>query len=291
MKCALCHGEIAGEAITYKGKPYCCEACAFDASLRLGSICGSQATVQTGLRYERDRQVAGIPAEPGPCRVIAIDGPVAVGKSSVGLLLARKLGFQFVDTGAMYRALTWKALQLGISPEDEARLTDLANKTQIFLQPSGDNRNGYRVLVDGADATDEIRTPSVEGSVSLVSRIPGVRRQLVARQRELVEKGKVVMVGRDIATVVLPRADLKVFLSASAEDRAQRRYRELKDAGKAVDFATVLKELRSRDALDSTRVDSPLKPDAASKIIDTDRLSLPEVVDAVYALAKERQCS
>ena len=291
MKCAHCREDIVGEAIAYKGKSYCCQACAFEASVRLGSICGSQFTVEAGLRYERSHSAPGAGTSGSKiCPVIAIDGPVAVGKSSVGRLLAQRLGYQFVDTGAMYRALTWKALQTGINPEDEAKLTELAAKTDIKLMSSEQKRNGYRVLVDEADATKEVRSPDVEAAVSVVSRIPAVRRQMVEKQRELARKGGVVMVGRDIATVVLPRADLKVFLTASPEERAQRRFRELKDDGKTADFDFVLRELKSRDNLDSTRRDSPLKPDADSKAVDTDKLSLDEVVDRVYKLAQESKC-
>jgi len=291
LKCAHCREDITGEAIAYKGKSYCCQACAFEASVRLGSMCGSRSTVEAGLRYERSHSAPDTGTSGSKiCLVIAIDGPVAVGKSSVGRLLAQRLGYQFVDTGAMYRALTWKALQAGINPEDEAKLTALAARTDIKLMPSERKRNGYRVLVDEADATEEVRSPDVEAAVSVVSRIPAVRRQMVEKQRQLARKGGVVMVGRDIATVVLPRADLKVFLTASPEERAQRRFRELKDAGKTADFEFVLRELKSRDNLDSTRRDSPLKPDADSKAIDTDKISLDEVVDRVYKLAQEGKC-
>ncbi|GEM_PF-121090 len=289
MKCTLCREEITEEPVTYKGKNYCCQACAFDASVRLGSMCGSQSTVEAGLRFERSRSQ---PAQgPAPCRVIAIDGPVAVGKSTVGKLVARKLGYQFMDTGAMYRALTFKVLQSGIDPSDGTAVADMAARTEIKLRPSEETPSGYIVLVDGVDATDEIRTPRVEASVSLVSRIPAVRRFLVERQRELARDGQVVVVGRDIATVVLPEAELKVFLTASPEERAIRRFQELRQLGKPVEFDSVLAELRKRDTLDSTRADSPLKPAADSRIVDTDKLTLQEAVERVLALAMERECS
>lgn len=291
VKCALCRDEISGEPVIYKGKSYCCEACAFDASLRLGSMCGSQSTVEAGRQFERSRAASGHgnKASPG-CRAIAIDGPVAVGKSSVGRLLARRLGYLFVDTGAMYRALTLKALQLGIDPQDELRLIELAGRTEIRLEPSPDSRTGYRVLLDGVDATEEIRSPRVESAVSFVSRIPGVRRSLVEMQRGIAAEGRVVMAGRDIATVVLPQAGIKIFLNASAEERARRRYQELKDSGKPADLESVLAELCTRDSLDSTRKDSPLRPDTASVVVDTDRMGLDQVVDAIYAIARERGC-
>lgn len=290
MKCALCRDDIVGDAVNYKGKSYCCEACAFDASLRIGSMCGSQSTVATGMRFESIRPATSGASSPA-CRTIAIDGPVAVGKTSVGRLLAQRLGYLFVDTGAMYRALTWKALQNGINPNDETALASLAFQTSIQLLPADTNKCGYRVLVDGKDVTDEVRTAAVESSVSLVSSVPAVRRTLVAKQRQLARESRVIMVGRDIATVVLPDADLKVFLTASPQERAQRRYRELKDAGKQPDFESVLRELKARDNIDSTRSDSPLKPDAKSQMVETDGLSLEEVVDRIRGLVLERKCS
>lgn len=290
MKCALCRDDITGEAVTYKGKSYCCEACAFDASLRIGSMCGSQSTVATGMRFASSRpETPDAPAP--PCRTIAIDGPVAVGKTSVGRLLAQKLGYLFVDTGAMYRALTWKALQSGADPNDEKLLAALALRTSIRLSPSATSKCGYQVFVDETDVTAETRTPSVESSVSLVSRVPAVRRVLVEKQRQLARENPVVMVGRDIATVVLPDADLKVYLTASSQERAQRRYLELKAAGDQRDLESVLAELKARDNIDSNRADSPLRPDAKSRIVETDGLSLEQVVDRIRLLAIERKCS
>jgi cytidylate kinase len=292
MKCTQCREDVCGEAIMYKGKPYCCDACAFEASLRLGSICGSQTTVEAGLRYGRGQNTASGAPDPQPktCGVIAIDGPVAGGKTSVGRLVARKLGYLFVDTGAMYRALTWKALQTGTSPEDSDSLNGLAQKTRIELLPSEQAPSGYRALVDGVDATEAIRKADVESAVSLVSRVPAVRRQMVEKQRELAKKGALVMVGRDIATCVLPEADLKVFLTATAQERARRRGQELLDANVVCDLERVLRDLTMRDTIDSYRIDSPLKPAADSKIIETDGMSLQQVVDRVIGLAREAGC-
>ncbi|MDO8472982.1 MAG: (d)CMP kinase [Dehalococcoidia bacterium] len=241
------------------------------------------------MRFERTRSESPGPT-PSTCRTIAIDGPVAVGKTTVGRLLAQRLGYLFVDTGALYRALTWKALQNGIDPQDDAGLADLASRTSIQLLSSEHSTTGYQVLVEGADVTDKVRTPAVESSVSLVSLVPAVRRILVEKQRQMALENKVVMVGRDIATVVLPDADLKVFLTASPRERAQRRYRELKASGKERDFESVLQEMTSRDSLDSTRKDSPLKIAANSQVVDTDMLSLEEVVDRVQALARGQKC-
>lgn len=290
MKCSLCRDDIAGDAVTYKGKSYCCEACAFDASLRIGSMCGSQSTVATGMRFGSNRPDTSSASSPA-CRTIAIDGPVAVGKTSVGRLLAQRLGYLFVDTGAMYRALTWKALQNGADPNNETAMADLAARTSIRLLSSATNSCGYQVFVDGTDVTNETRTAVVESSVSLVSRVPAVRRILVEKQRQLARENQVIMVGRDIATVVLPDADLKVFLTASPQERAQRRYRELKDAGKQPDFESVLRELKTRDNIDTTRADSPLKPDSNSRLVSTDGLSLEDVVDRISALALDPRCS
>ncbi|MBI2854739.1 MAG: (d)CMP kinase [Chloroflexi bacterium] len=224
-------------------------------------------------------------------QTIAIDGPVAVGKSSVGKSLAARLGYNFVDTGAMYRALTWKALQLGIDPNDERKVPELAGRMQLEIAPDSASTSGYRVLLDGRDVTSDIRAPAVEAAVSFVSRIPEVRRKLVARQREMAGRGKVVMVGRDIGTIVLPGADLKVFLTASPEQRAVRRYKELEQSGKVVDCESVLRELKARDTIDSTREDSPLKPAPDARTIDTSDLSLEQVVDRVYELARNAKCS
>jgi cytidylate kinase len=218
--------------------------------------------------------------------IIAIDGPVAVGKSTVGRLVAERLGHRFVDTGAMYRALTWKALGLGINLKDEARLTQLAANTRIDLLPPEDGEEGDgAVLVDGCDISPEIHTPEVESGVSPVAKVAGVRKILVSQQRRMAEKSKLVMVGRDIGTVVLPQADLKVYLVASAEERARRRYQELIARGQRKDYPSILHDLRLRDETDSLRATSPLRPASDAEVIDTEGLSLEEVVEAIYALA------
>lgn len=291
MKCALCREAIEGEAVRFKGKDYCCEACAFDASLRIGSMCGSQSSVETGMRFERARAVGPATGteQPRAC-TIAVDGPVAVGKSSVGRMLASRLGCSFIDTGAMYRALTWQVLHLGMHPDDSDGLTRLAGEASIDMFPDESRGNGYRVAVDGQDVTDEIRKPEVERAVSFVSRVPGVRRALVQKQQHMARGGGAVVVGRDIGTVVLPDASLKVFLTASAEERARRRYRELLAAGKEADEAAVLRELQQRDVIDSTREDSPLRPASDSVTIDTTSLTLEQVVDRIQQMAQERRC-
>ena len=216
-------------------------------------------------------------------QLIAIDGPVAVGKSSVGSLLARKLGFFFFDTGMMYRAFTWKVLKLGISPGDENRLCHLASTTKFDFVPS---QEGYlSPFIDGENVSSKLLCPEIEEQVSLVSRVGGVRQTLVSEQRKLAQRGEVVMAGRDIGTVVLPWAKLKIFLVASAEERANRRYKELLEQGKKIDYNVIFAELRRRDEIDTHRTISPLKPAADAIVIDTEELSLEQVVDKIYALA------
>ena len=208
---------------------------------------------------------------------IAIDGAVAVGKSTVGRLIARRLGYQFVDTGVLYRALTWKALELGIDLDDVEGLTKLSLETEFELTPDSS------VLVDGRDVSDQVRKPEVEARVSLVSVVAGVRKAMVAKQRAMAEE-RVVMVGRDIGTVVIPDADLKLYLVASPEERARRRYLEMAELGEAVDYATILSDLVRRDRIDSERTTSPLRPAPDAMIIDTDGIGPEEVVAEILQM-------
>lgn len=200
--------------------------------------------------------------------IVAIDGPVAVGKSTVGKLVAQKLGYDFIDTGMMYRALTWLALKLGLDIEDEAALSKLAAETRI------------------EDVTGDLHHPEVEAKVSEVSKVAGVREALVAQQRRMAEKGKVVMAGRDIGTVVLPQAELKIFLGASPEERARRRYREKAERGEA-NYEDILAELKRRDEIDSQRAISPLRPDPEARIIDTEFLSPEQVVAQIFDIIEK----
>ncbi|MBI3977811.1 MAG: (d)CMP kinase [Chloroflexi bacterium] len=216
---------------------------------------------------------------------IAIDGPVAAGKSTVGRLLAERLGYRYVDTGAYYRALTWLALRRGVDPEDEASLADLARSARIQIQrPTVPDGRAYTVLVDGQDVTWAIRSPEVEGVVSIVARQPSVRRVLVEQQRELAQAGQVVMVGRDIGTVVLPDAELKIFLSASAEERAARRYCELATRAEPASYRQILEDLRQRDQIDRERAVGPLRPADDAQVVDTDGLSVEQVIDRIQQL-------
>ncbi len=216
-------------------------------------------------------------------QLIAIDGPVAVGKSSVGSLLARRLGYVFFDTGMMYRAFTWKVLNSGISIKDEQKLCQLANTTKFDFVPL---QGCYlSPLIDDEDVSSKLLHPEVEAHVSLASKIAGVRQTLILEQRRLAQRGKIVMAGRDIGTVVLPWAELKIFLTASTEERARRRYKELLERGENSSLEIVLADLKKRDELDIHRTISPLKPAEDAIIIDTENFSLEQVVDKIYTLA------
>jgi cytidylate kinase len=182
---------------------------------------------------------------------ITIDGPAGAGKSTLGELLARRLGFLYFDTGVMYRALTWAALQRGQPPGDAPAMAELAQALEIDLQPPGvaDGRQ-YTVLVDGADVTWDLRRPEVDRQVSLAASHPAVREVMRARQRAIGMRGQVVMVGRDIGAIVLPEAKLKIYLEASLRERAARRAAELRQRGQAADVATIEAEMARRDSLD-----------------------------------------
>ena len=217
-------------------------------------------------------------------QLIAIDGPVAVGKSSVGSLLARRLGYVFFDTGMVYRAFTWKAIKSGISPGDEEKLCRLANTTKFDFAPI---KSGWYLspLIDDEDISSKLLCPEIEEQVSLTSKIAGVRQALVLEQRRLAQRGKLVMAGRDIGTVVLPWAELKIFLTASTEERARRRYKELLERGENNSLEIVLADLKRRDEIDTHRTISPLKPAEDAIIIDTENFSLEQVIDKTYTLA------
>ena len=219
--------------------------------------------------------------------VIAIDGPAASGKSTLGLRLANALGYLFFDTGIMYRAVTWLALQRGIDVRDEAAVTALAEKTQIEVTPASrpDGRAGD-VLVEGTDITWETRLPEVEANVSIVSAYRGVRSALSQQQRRIGQRGHIVMVGRDIGTVVLPEADLKIYLDASAEQRARRRYDEIIARGAQADYNEILSKVIERDRIDSTRDVAPLKAAEDAIVLDSDKLDADEVFERVLALCR-----
>ncbi len=221
--------------------------------------------------------------------IIAIDGPAASGKSTVARRLAEELGYLFFDTGVMYRAVTLAALDAEADMEDDARITSLAEKIHIDVRlPSKENGGrGYEVWVDGRDVTLAIRQPAVDANVSVVSAYAGVRDALTPKQRQVGMRGKVIMVGRDIGTVVLPEADLKIYLDASAEERARRRYDEGQARGEEASYEEILEAMRYRDRFDSTRAIAPLRPAEDAHTLDTDGLSIAEVIEKVRELVNE----
>lgn len=222
-----------------------------------------------------------------PPSIIAIDGPAASGKSTLGLKISNELGYLFFDTGVMYRAVTWIALDHDIDVDDEAKVTALAEETPIDVAPASraDGR-ACDVLVAGRDITWETRLPVVDANVSVVSAYRGVREALSRQQRRIGQRGKVVMVGRDIGTVVLPEADLKIYLDASAQVRARRRFKEMTARGANVDFEDILAKVIERDRIDSTRDVAPLKAAPGAVVIDSERLNVEEVFERVLALCK-----
>ncbi len=221
---------------------------------------------------------------------IAIDGPAASGKSTLGKKLADKLGYLFFDTGVMYRAVTWVVLANSVAITDEPAVSTLAEITEIDIRPpSQDDERAYDVLIDGQDATWEIRSREVEANVSAVSAYAGVRRALTQQQRRIGLRGKVVMVGRDIGSVVVPEASFKIYLDASAEERARRRYREIIRRGELADYEEILEKIRRRDQIDSTRDIAPLSVPKDAIVIDSDCLDADQVYEKVIQLFQQIQ--
>lgn len=221
-------------------------------------------------------------------RMIAIDGPAASGKSTLAKSLASALGYLYFDTGVMYRAVTLAALTSGTPVEDEVAVTAIANELNLdVLPPSTDDGRQCDVLMNGEDVTWEIRSPAVDENVSQVSMYPGVRQAMTVRQREIGLRGAVVMVGRDIGTVVLPEAELKIYLDASVEARANRRFEESMQRGNPVEYDVILKRMRERDRLDSTRTLAPLRPADDAVILDSTKLSIHDVFEKALELAED----
>ncbi len=222
-----------------------------------------------------------------PPSIIALDGPAASGKSTLGNKLANSLGYLFFDTGIMYRAITWIALQHDMNLKDEAAITELAQKAQIDIRPpSKSDGRPCDVVIGEKDVTWDMRGGDVDANVSVVSAYAGVRKALSEQQRRIGLRGKVVMVGRDIGTVVLPEADLKVYLDASAGERAKRRYDELIARGEKADYDEILKKVIERDRIDSTRAVAPLRPADDAVIIDSDKMDVEQVFVHVMELCK-----
>jgi cytidylate kinase len=219
---------------------------------------------------------------------IAIDGPAASGKSTIAALLAEKLGYVYLDTGVMYRAVTWEALQRHIPISDEGAITHLSETLRIKVtQPTENDGRQYTVYADGKDVTWELRRPEVNAYVSPVSAYPGVRRALVAQQQRIGHRGRIVMVGRDIGTVVLPEADLKIYLEAVVDERARRRYCQvLQQRGQEGDkeYEDIREAMIRRDRIDSGRKVSPLHPAEDAVVIDTTDMTVRQVLDRVLEL-------
>ena len=218
-------------------------------------------------------------------KIIAIDGPAASGKSTLGKKLADSLGYLFFDTGVMYRAVTWLALQHGVDVKDEAAVTRLAEAVPIdVMPPSKKDGRACDVAIQGQDVTWEIRSPEVDANVSIVSAYKGVRKALLVQQRRIGQRGQVVMVGRDIGTVVLPEADLKIYLDASAEERARRRYNEIIARGEQADYDHILTKVIERDHIESNRDVAPLKAAEDAITINSDDISIERVFQSVRDL-------
>ena len=217
---------------------------------------------------------------------IAVDGPSGAGKSTLAKLLAEQLGFLYVDTGAIYRTLGLYALRQGVDCGDCEAVTGLLGQIRIALKHGGDGLQ--HMFLNGEDVTGEIRRPEVSMSASRVSAIPAVRAFLMEMQRELARRQDVIMDGRDIGTVVLPEADVKIFLTASAEDRARRRYEELLQRGMPCDYDTVLREIRDRDENDTMRSAAPLRQAQDALLVDTTGNSLEESFEVLLSTIKER---
>lgn len=213
---------------------------------------------------------------------IALDGPAGAGKSTVAKMVAKHLKLFYVDTGAMYRAIAYKVIKIGASLDDETKVSQIAKETEVVL----DHSEKRLVWCDGENVTEEIRSPEVSRAVSVVASYPGVRERLVELQRMEAERGGVVMDGRDIGTYVLPEADFKIFLTATPEERARRRWIELTKAGKSVSLHEVTQDMVERDRLDTEREFSPLKPAKDAIILDTTGISIDELVTKILTLVQ-----
>lgn len=216
--------------------------------------------------------------------VVAIDGPAGAGKSTIAKLAAEKLGYAYIDTGAMYRSVAWKFLQTG-KAFDEDFISGLSKTMLIDFKPEAKIN---RVFVDGTEVTDAIRTPEVTAIVSRVAAIGAVREAMVDQQRRMGEAGGVLMDGRDIGTVVFPNAQLKIFLTASVEERARRRYAEMVAKGQQVDLQQLQADIAERDKQDSERAISPLRQAADALLLDTSDMGISEVTDRILQLVQER---
>jgi len=222
-----------------------------------------------------------VPARPP----IAIDGPAVSGKSSVGRSLASHIGYRFLDTGLMYRAVTWNTIKNGFDVSDATAVAQSA-ESMDFAVSDGENGDNL-IVVNGEDVTKHLHAPAVDDSVSSVSSVGRVREIMVAEQRRLATGGAIVIVGRDIGTVVIPEAPLKIYLTATARTRANRRYLDFIAEGTEIDFEDILRSMEQRDLVDSSRENSPLRTANDARVVDTDELTFDEVVNHIVELAKD----
>ena len=220
--------------------------------------------------------------------IIAIDGPAASGKSTTAKLVAAKLGYLHIDTGAMYRAMALKVLRADILPTDTHAISELAKSTTVRLVKNGTSGTGINVELDGVEVSDDIRLPEVTGIVSAVSIVPEVRALMVKEQRAMGNGGGIVLEGRDIGTVVFPDAELKIFLKADTRERARRRQLELQEKSISISLDELEKEIVERDTIDSRRALSPLRKAADAIELDTTKLTIDEQVDFIVKRASER---
>ena len=223
--------------------------------------------------------------------IITIDGPAAVGKSTMGKLIARELGFLYIDTGAIYRAITWKVLKNNINVNDENIISNLVSNTCVTIEKVNCKslNDYYHIFVDGEDITEEIRNPRIDQNVSQIARLPKIRKQLIYLQRKLAEKGNIVMEGRDIGSVILPQADIKFYFTASEEERIKRRYRELINKGYRIDYEEVKKQIIQRDKIDSKRKYAPLIKAKDAILIDSTEKSIEEAKDNILKIIKNME--
>jgi cytidylate kinase len=220
---------------------------------------------------------------------VAIDGPAGAGKSTTARMVAKLLQIVYVDSGAMYRAVAWKCLKGSVSADAVEAVSQIARDIQIRFIPAENPDDVQRIEVDGTDVTNEIRTPTISQLASTVSTIPAVRESLVAKQRALGQAGGVVMEGRDIGTVVLPEAEVKIFLTASLDERAKRRHLEMQQRGATdVDFETVRADMAERDRRDTTRAVSPLKAADDALLIESDGMTADQVVARILEIARSK---
>lgn len=218
--------------------------------------------------------------------IIAVDGPAGAGKSTIARLVARKLAYTYLDTGAMYRAMTWQAIHENVNLEDEAAITELAKRTRIELVA---HERGTRVFVNGREVTDEIRSPEVTDKTWFIDRVPGVREVMVRMQRDMGRSGKIVAEGRDMGTVVFPDAACKIYLDASLDERARRRLHDLEESGVGAQLEVVKRDIMARDEKTMRRKIAPLRQAEDAVRIDTTNMSIDDVVERICAIAESKR--